>query len=83
MGRVIEVAISNISVSELMRIVEKIKSLEGVSSVEQRKFADRRAELEIKSKHKVMYLAESMENLPGFKLEITNFSANKIEVIKK
>ena len=83
MGRVIEVVISNISVSELMRILEKIKSLEGVSSVEQRKFAGGRAELEIKSKHKVMYLAENMENLPGFKLEITNFSANKIEVSKK
>ena len=83
MGRVIEVVISNISVSELMRIVEKIKSLEGVSSVEQRKFAHRKAELEIKSKHKVMYLAEGMESLPGFKLEITSFSANKIEVSKK
>lgn len=83
MGRVIEVVISNISVSELLRIVENIKSVEGVSGVEQRKFSHRRAELEIKSKHKVMYLAESMENLPGFKLEITNFSANKIEVIKK
>lgn len=83
MGRVIEVVIRNISVSELMRIVEEISSLEGVAGVEQRKFAAGRAELEIKSKHKVMYLAEGMENLPGFKLEITSFSANKIEVIKK
>ncbi|NIM78199.1 MAG: hypothetical protein GTO20_05365, partial [Candidatus Aminicenantes bacterium] len=66
MGRVIELVITNISVSELMRIVEKMKSLEGVSSVAQRKFSNRRAELEIKSKHKAMYLAESIENLPGF-----------------
>ena len=55
--------ISNITVSRLMRILEKIKSLEGVSSLEQQKYSGGRAELEIKSKYKVMYLAESMENL--------------------
>jgi hypothetical protein len=83
MGRSIEVVISNISVSELMRIVEKMKSLEGVRSVEQRKFSNRKAELEIKSKQKALYLAESIESLPDFKLEITSFSADKIVVRKK
>ncbi len=82
MGRVIELVITNISVSELMRIVEKMKSLEGVSSVAQRKFSNRRAELEIKSKHKAMYLAESIENLPGFNLQIASFSADRIVVRK-
>jgi hypothetical protein len=82
MGRVIELVITNISVPELMRIVEKMKSLEGVSGVAQRKFSNRRAELEIKSKHKAMYLAESIENLPGFNLQIANFSADRIVVRK-
>jgi hypothetical protein len=83
MGRAIELVITNISVSQLMRIVEEVQSLEGVSSVEQRAFSGGRAQLEIKSKHKAMYLAESIENLPGFKFEISSFSADKIVVRKK
>jgi hypothetical protein len=83
MGRAIELVITNISVSQLMRIVEQVQSLEGVSSVEQRTFSGGRAQLEIKSKHKAMYLAESIENLPGIKLEISSFSADKIVVKKK
>jgi hypothetical protein len=82
MGRTIELVITDITVTQLMRIVEEMQSLEGVSSVEQRAFSGGRAQLEIKSKHKAMYLAESIENLPGFKFEISSFSADKI-VVKK
>lgn len=83
MGRTIELIVTGISVTQLMRLVEEMQSLEGVSSVEQRTFSSGRAQLEIKSKHKAMYLAESIENLPGIKLEITSFSADKIVVKKK
>ncbi len=83
MGRTIQLVISGISVSQLTGIVEEIQALEGVAGVSQRNFAGKEALLEIKSKHKAMYLAESIENLPGFKLEITNFSADKIVVRKK
>jgi len=80
MGRTIELVITGISVSQLMRIVEEINALEGVNGVEQREFSQGKAQLEIKSKHKAMYLAENIENFPGFSLEITHFSAEKIAV---
>lgn len=83
MGRTIELIITDISVSELMRIVEEMQSVEGIAGVSQRDFSRGRARLEIKSKHKAMYLAESIESLPGFKLEISSFSADKIVVRKK
>lgn len=35
-----------------------------------------------KSKHKDMYSAESIKTLPGFKPEISSFSADKIVVNK-
>ncbi|MCP4153858.1 MAG: hypothetical protein GY757_39390 [bacterium] len=83
MGRTIQLEITGITVTQLMRIVEEIQSVEGVSSVTQRDYQARRANLEIKSKHKAMYLAESIETLPGIKLEISRFSADKIVARKK
>jgi hypothetical protein len=79
-GRSIEVIITGISVSKLARIMEKLKSLEGVGNVSQRAYANRTAQLEIKSKHKALYLAESIENLPAFNVKITHFSDNKIQL---
>ncbi|MCP4158098.1 MAG: hypothetical protein GY757_60905, partial [bacterium] len=83
MGRTIQLEITGISVTQLMRIVEEMQSVEGVSSVTQRDYQAKRANLEIKSKHKAMYLAESIETLPGIKLEISRFSADKIVARKK
>jgi hypothetical protein len=82
MGRPIEVAIKNISVTQLLKIVESLKSLEGVNEVSQRKFAERTAYLEIKSKQKTMYLAESIENIniPGIRIEVIDFSTSKIRL---
>jgi hypothetical protein len=82
MGRPIEVVIKNISVTQLLKIVGSLKSLEGVNGVSQRKFAQRTAYLEIKSKQKTMYLAESIENIniPGIKIEVNDFSTSKIRL---
>jgi hypothetical protein len=82
MGRTIELVIMNVSVSELTRIIEELSVLEGVSSVQQRNFSGKRALLEIKSKHKALYLAESIENMKEFKLQISSFSADKITANK-
>jgi hypothetical protein len=82
MGRPIEVVIKNISVTQLLKIVESFKSLEGVNEVSQRKFSERTAYLEIKSKQKSMYLAESIENIniPGVKIEVIDFSTSRIRL---
>jgi len=82
LGRPIEVEIKNISASQLPRLVEYLKTLAGVSGVIQRTYADRTGFLEIKSKQKCMYLAESIENtnLSGFKIEVNDFSTSKIRL---
>ncbi len=80
MGRAISLEIKNVSVSQLSRLTESLKTLEGVNTVSQRKYANRTALLEIKSKHKALYLAESIENLPTFKIEITGFSSSNIQL---
>jgi hypothetical protein len=80
MGRPIELIIRNISASRLSSLIKALKSLEGVSSVSERKYASRTAYLEIKSKHKSLYLAESIENIPGFRIEVTDFSEAKIQL---
>ncbi|MGD2086953.1 MAG: hypothetical protein PVH61_12290 [Candidatus Aminicenantes bacterium] len=82
MGRPIEIVVKNISVTQLLKIVESLKSLEGVKEVTQREFARRTAYLEIKSKHESMYLAESIEriNIPGSKIEVNEFSTSKIRL---
>jgi len=82
-GRSIEVTISNVSLSDLVKIVERISSVNGVSDVLQRTFANGRAQLVIKSKYKASYLADSIEKLRGFKLEITSLSADRMEIIRK
>jgi hypothetical protein len=83
MGRPIEVVIKKISVSQLTQLVDKLNQLEGVSQVSQRKYENRTAYLEIKSKHKIMYLAENIENIQGINLEVTDFSTGKILVTIK
>jgi hypothetical protein len=80
MGRPIEVVVTNVSVSRLANLIEALKSLEGVSSVSERKYSNRTAHLEIKSKHKTIYLAESIENIPGFKIEVNDFSLSRIRL---
>ncbi len=83
MGRFIEVVIKNISVSELTGIIDAISSVDGVSQVNQRSYSNRTAYLEVKSKHKAMYLAGSFESIYGKKLEVLNFTSNKIVLKKK
>lgn len=83
MGRGIVVVISNVSSSQLGKIVEKMRTLNGVNDIQQRTFSNRRAQLEIKSRYKAPHLADSIEKLQGFKLEITSLSADRMEIILK
>ena len=82
-GRSIQVTISNVSLSELGKIVERIRSVNGVSHVLQRNFSNSSGQLEIKSKHKASYLADSIEKLPGLKLKITGVSTDRMEIKRK
>jgi hypothetical protein len=62
--------------------VESLQLLDGVNEISQRKFAEHTSYLEIKSKQKSMYLAESIENIniPGIKIEVIDFSTSKIRL---
>ncbi len=82
-GRTIEVTVKNISVTDLSRLIEKMKSMEGVSDVAQRGYAKRTATLHVKSKQKVLYIAGQMEDIPGMKLTIESFDSDNIIAKKR
>ncbi|HDR14334.1 MAG TPA: hypothetical protein ENN79_02375 [Desulfobacteraceae bacterium] len=79
-GREIGVTVHNLSVSQLSRLVDAIRSIEGVSSVSQRGFSLGKADLEVVSKQPAFNLAQAMENLPGLELKVNACTANHIRL---
>jgi len=75
-GRTIKVVIDGVDFSALREIKKGLESTDGVVSVYQRSFANRRAELDVVCEKSAEDLAVDLESLT---VEITSLSANTVE----